>query len=125
MRVVIAGVVPFLRTLLRMAIEEEGFLVVGENDDIASLLATCVSERPDIVLLDLEMEEGKTLRLIEDILDVDPGMAIIAVSDPKEEYGESILAAGARAYLQKPFSTYDLTDIMRKVSPVLRGNALV
>ncbi|NWF96959.1 MAG: response regulator [Candidatus Thorarchaeota archaeon] len=120
MKVIIAGIVPFLRTLLRMAIEEEGFVTVAEAEDPSSLLMLCDREKPDILILDLELDEPRTLRLIEDILDLDPTIAIVAVSDPRQGYGETALAAGARAYLQKPFSTYDLVDTMRKVAPVLR-----
>lgn len=121
MTIVIAGDVPFLRTLLKMAMEEEGIHVIAEADDRESLLAICTTLQPDMVLLDLELDEVATLRLIETILDIDALITIIAVSEPSEGFGERALSTGARAYLQKPFTTYDLVDMIWKVAPVLKG----
>jgi FixJ family two-component response regulator len=33
-----------------------------------------------------------------------------------------MLASGARAFLQKPFSMYDLIDLIRKVAPMKKPN---
>jgi CheY-like chemotaxis protein len=121
MSIVIAGEIPFLRTLLRMAMEEEGIRVIAEADDRESLLAICTSLQPDMVLLDLDLGEIDTIHLIETVLDIDPLITIIAVSQPCEGFGEKALCTGARAYLQKPFTTYDLLDTIWKVAPILKN----
>jgi DNA-binding NarL/FixJ family response regulator len=110
--------VPLLRVLLKMALEDGGFEVTGEADDAQSLLILSQSKNPAVVLIDFKMEQIDLVRLIESILDIDPVIAIVVISDPLDGVGETVLAAGARAFLQKPFSMYDMTDTVRKVKPI-------
>ncbi|NHI88543.1 MAG: DNA-binding response regulator [Candidatus Thorarchaeota archaeon] len=116
--VIVAGEIPLLRVLLKMALEDSGFNVVGEADDAQSLLILSQSLKPAVVLIDFNIEQSGLVRLIEDILDVDPVISIVVISDPIEGVGETVLAVGARAFLQKPFSMYDMTETVRKVKPV-------
>ncbi|MFW9889423.1 MAG: response regulator [Candidatus Thorarchaeota archaeon] len=121
--VVIAGEVPFLRVLLKMAIEDAGFTVIEEVTNQTDLLVSCLKKTPDVVILDLELADEDNVRLVEDLLDIDSSLSIIAISDLVEGYTETILAAGARAYLQKPFSMYDLVELIKKVAPDSRLRA--
>jgi CheY-like chemotaxis protein len=118
--VVIAGDIPFLSAMIRMAVEDAGFIVKGQVTDREDLLTTCQQAHPDMILLDLDIPDVDTIRIIEDLLDINDTLTIIAISKLNEGYGEKALVAGARALIQKPFSTYDLIDILRKVAPVRR-----
>lgn len=102
-----------------MALEDSGFDVIGEAEDSDSLLIMCQGESPAVVLIDFDMEQLEIVRLIESLLDIDPLVAIVVISDLIDGQNETVLAAGARAFLQKPFSMYDMTDIVKKVQPVL------
>lgn len=113
-----AGEIPLLRVLLKMALEDAGFDVIGEADDIESLLLISQSNNPAVVIIDFNIEQSDLVRLIEDLLDIDPVIAIVIISDPIDGVGETVLSAGARAFLQKPFSMYDMTDTVRKVKPI-------
>ncbi|MDH4213432.1 MAG: response regulator [Candidatus Thorarchaeota archaeon] len=115
----VAGEVPLLRVLLKMALEDSGFDVIGEAEDRESLLIMCQGNTPSVVLIDFNIDQQSIVRLIEDLLDIDPVVAIVIISDLIEGQSETVLAAGARAFLQKPFSMYDMTEIVRKVKPVL------
>ncbi len=119
MTVIIAGDVPLLRSLVRMAIEEAGYKVIAEPDNVDELLAICSSRKVRIVLLDLAISDTERMRTIEKILDIDSYISIIAISDFVNEDGEQVLFAGARGLLQKPFSMFDLIDMIKKVEPVL------
>lgn len=121
--VIIAGDVPFLRVLLKMAIEDAGLTVVDEVTNRTDLIVSCLKKNPDVVILDLELDDDDNIRLVEDLLDIDSALSIIAISDLVEGYTETILAAGARAYLQKPFSMYDLIELIKKVAPDSRLRA--
>ena len=101
-----------------MALEDGGFEVTGEADDAQSLLILSQCKNPAVVLIDFNIEQTDLVRLIESILDIDPVIAIVVISDPLDGVGETVLAAGARAFLQKPFSMYDMTDTVRKVKPI-------
>ena len=116
--VIVAGEIPLLRVLLKMALEDGGFDVVGEAEDAQSLLVMSQSQKPAVVLIDFSMEQTDLVRLIESILDIDPIIAIVVISDPIDGVGETVLSVGARAFLQKPFSMYDMTDTVRKVRPI-------
>lgn len=115
----IAGDVPLLRSLVRMAVEEAGYQVVGEPDNADDLLAICSSQKISIIVIDILLSDEKRMRLIEKILDVDPNTSIIAIADIIDGFGNQALVAGARGYIQKPFSMYDLIDMMKKVEPIL------
>ena len=116
--VIIAGEVPLLRVLLKMALEDSGFDVIGEAESAENLLIECRGRNPAVVLIDFNMDQKEIVRLIENVLDIDPIVAIVVISDLIDGQNETVLAAGARAFLQKPFSMHDMTDIVRKVKPV-------
>ncbi len=116
--VVIAGDVPLLRSLMRMAIEDIGYTVLEEVSEVDDLLAICVSRSIGIIILDLHLSEKEVVNVIESILDVNHRLSVVVVSDFLEEYQMKALSAGARAYIQKPFSIYDLITVLRKVTPV-------
>jgi len=122
MRVVIACDEPLLGALLRLSIEDAGFEVIREVSQSTELLVAVSQHVPDIVILDLELPEVESVQLIESILDLDSTLAIVTVSDSEDDLGEMVFAAGARAFLRKPFSMYDLIDIVRKVAPVYRSH---
>ena len=122
MRVVIASDVPLLGALLRLSIEDAGFEVIREVSQSTELLVAVSQYAPDIVILDLGLPEVESVKLIESILDLDSILAIVAISNAEDDLGEMVFAAGARAFIQKPFSMYDLIDIVRKVAPVFRNH---
>lgn len=101
-----------------MALEDAGFDVIGEAEDTENLLIKCEGNKPAVVIIDFDVDSTEIVRLIESLLDIDPIVAIVIISDVVEGQTEMVLAAGARAFLQKPFSMYDMTDIVRKVKPV-------
>ena len=116
--IIVAGEVPLLRVLLKMALEDSGFDVVAEAENVEDLMIECKGKSPSVVLIDFNMDQTEVVRLIEKLLDIDPVVAIVVISDLIEGQNETVLAAGARAFLQKPFSMFDMTDIVRKVKPV-------
>ena len=77
-------------------------------------------KRPDVVIIDMQLPEKEMIHLIEKILDYDVTMAIIVIAEAGAGLGEKLMASGAMAYLQKPYTTYDLLDMIRKVAPILR-----
>ena len=101
-----------------MALEDAGFDVVGEAEDTENLMIQCKGNKPSVVIIDFNMDQVEIVRLIEKLLDIDPVVAIVVISEIGEGQTEMVLAAGARAFLQKPFSMYDMTDIVRKVKPI-------
>lgn len=119
--IVIAGDIPFLRVLLKMAIEDTGHDVIAEVSSTTELLDICIKKHPDIVLLDLDLSSTENIRIVDNLLDIDPSISIIAMTDLADNETDTMLAAGARAFIQKPFSMYDIVDLIRKVTPIKRS----
>jgi len=103
---------PDIRRLIRMTLEFKGFTVQDAGDGREGL-ALARQGRPDLILLDVMMP-GMNGKEVSRALAADPATAAIPVimlsalgSASDVEAG---LQAGARAYLVKPFSPWELLD---------------
>jgi CheY-like chemotaxis protein len=103
-----------IRRLIRMTLEFEGHVVVEAMDALTGLHAV-YREKPDLILLDLNMPRIPGLRLCRR-LSRDPELSKIPVilltgsddSDLRQQGQE----AGARVFLTKPFSPMQLLDLV-------------
>ncbi len=77
-RVLIVDDEPDVRFLLRVQLEQEGFVVSGEAGDGAEALASCREEPPDAVILDLLMPGMNGFEAIAPLRDMKPDIAIVA-----------------------------------------------
>jgi CheY-like chemotaxis protein len=67
-------------------------------------LDAVVRQRPDLVLLDLQMPRMDGLALLKQIRDVEPRLPVIVISATQEnKMSSEALRHGAVAYLPKPF----------------------
>jgi CheY-like chemotaxis protein len=79
-------------------LEIEG--VVDGHDGLDAV----VRQRPDLVLLDLQMPRMNGLMLLKQIRDVEPRLPVIVISATQEnKLSSEALRQGAVAYLPKPF----------------------
>ena len=108
-----------LASLLKMAIEDSGYEDVLVVDNQEELLMKCLDVRPQIIIIDLHIPDSHCLRLVEQILDLNSKTSVIVIAEAASSFGAQILSAGARAYLEKPFSIFEIRDTIEKVKPVL------
>lgn len=106
-----------LRSLIRAALEPEGFAVVEASDgDEALDLAR--RERPDLVVLDLMMPGRSGLEVLAE-LRRDPELAATPVlmlsARTQTADREAAAAAGADRFLSKPFSPRELTVVVTEM----------
>jgi pilus assembly protein CpaE len=120
MKLILANDIPFLSGLMRLAISDTGYTVIDEVSRSEELLVSVHHQKPDVVIIDIQLPEKEMIRLIEQIMDIDVRIAIVVIAELMEGFGEKIMASGARAYLQKPYTTHDLIDIIRKVAPTIQ-----
>jgi len=67
-------------------------------------LDSMVRQRPDLVLLDLQMPRMDGLALLKQIHEVEPRLPVIVISGTREnKMSAEALRQGAVAYLHKPF----------------------
>ncbi|MEU9979970.1 response regulator [Streptomyces sp. NPDC050856] len=113
-----------IRQLIRVNLELEGFEVVTAADG-AECLEVVHQVRPDVVTLDVVMPRLDGLRTVarlrEDARTSGLPVAIISACTPNEL--ESGLAAGADAFLAKPFEPAELVRLVRELARRANGRA--
>jgi len=101
----------------RLLYFEEDISVIGEAGSGEEALQMAEALHPDVVLMDINMPGMDGITASEAISNKLPDTAIVIISIQGEpEYLRKAMAAGARDYLVKPFSSSDLAETIRRVS---------
>jgi DNA-binding NarL/FixJ family response regulator len=112
-RLVIADDDSVVRSVLCRVLADE-FEIVGTACDAAEAIAVVLRTRPDAALVDLEMPEGGGLRVVREICNRMPDIAVVMLSG--DECNAVVLAtieAGAMAYVRKSASHAALGRALR------------
>jgi two-component system, response regulator PdtaR len=107
-RVLIAEDEALIRLDLREMLIEEGYDVVGEAGDGEAALRLAEQLRPDLVILDIKMPIMDGLTAAENIAGSRLAPVVILTAFSQRDLVERARAAGAMAYLVKPFQKSDL-----------------
>ncbi|WP_258359145.1 AAA family ATPase [Moorella sulfitireducens] len=100
----------------RLLYFEEDIKVIGEAGDGEEAVRAVESLRPDVVLMDINLPGMDGIAASEAISNRVPETAIVIISIQKEsEYLRKAMAAGARDYLVKPFTSSELAETIRRV----------
>lgn len=101
MRILLADDQAEVRSGIKLLLEhEDGVSVVGEAEDIVSLLNCAKKSNLDVVLLDWELSDKRTAGIIPMLRSVCPGLRIIALSS-RPEASKAALTSGADAFVSK------------------------
>lgn len=106
-----------VRAGLRLVLQSvEDFDVVGEADTAAAAVAAVARDRPDVVLLDINLPDGSGLEVAERVRDIAPDSRILVLSvhDDLEVVKESV-RIGAHGFLRKDTTPADLRAAIRAV----------
>ncbi len=107
-RVLIAEDEALIRLDLREMLVEEGYAVVGEAGDGEAACRLAAELRPDLCILDIKMPIMDGLAAAEKIAGERIAPVIILTAFSQRELVDRARAAGAMAYLVKPFQKSDL-----------------
>ncbi len=95
------------------------FQVVGEAAKARDALALAINKKPDVVLLDVLLEDECGLTVAQKIFRACPTTQIIAFSASADSiHVRGMIAAGAKAYVLK---TSDLSVLLTAINKVCRG----
>lgn len=107
-RVVIAEDEAIVRLDLKEILEEEGYEVVGETGRGDEAVALVRSQRPDLAILDIKMPGIDGLTAARQITADHLAAVLILTAFSQRDLIEQARAAGALAYLVKPFQKNEL-----------------
>jgi DNA-binding NtrC family response regulator len=106
------------RSMLRMALEQDGYVVEEARNGREGLQRYVVAPT-DVVMTDLLMPEREGLETIRALRQINPQVKIIAISGGGASGHLNFLPVarmlGALRTLQKPFTLQQLYDVVREV----------
>ncbi len=107
-----------IRQMVRITLSTQGWTII-EADNGRTAIELARSERPDLMLLDVDMGAGpngfdvcRELKAAEDTKDIPIVMLTAHDSESDRAVG---FAAGAAQYLTKPFGPLELIDTIRTI----------
>jgi two-component system chemotaxis response regulator CheY len=92
---------PLVRTLIGRVLNGSGVVVIAETNTQSILLTAVELAKPEFVVLDLSSGGHPDLATVSEIRQRSPQTSIIVYSR-SAEWRESVLAAGATAFISKP-----------------------
>ena len=117
-RVALADDHHLIREGLRLVLQgDPGVEIIGEAADHGSAIDLVMTQRPDVLLLDLTFPEGDALPLLRALRARQPELRVIVLtmhSDP--ETVRQALAAGAAGYMVKGARSAELLEAIRAVA---------
>jgi pilus assembly protein CpaE len=129
-RVLIVDDLPETRENVRKLLQFESDLeVIGHAGTGEDAIRLAEENRPDIVLMDINMPDGDGITASQTITNSMTGAQVIIMSVQSEaDYLRRAMLAGARDFLMKPFSGDELVEAVRRVydtRPVTRAPVVV
>lgn len=115
LRAVIAAAHPAVRGVMDLACREAGIGIVERADTAAAATGACRAERPDLLVLDLDLPDADGFRVLIDLEELRP-FAVLVLAD--RAHGDLVLRAlrlGARGYVTKADGLRGLADTIRRV----------
>lgn len=116
-RVLIVDDHPIVRQGLRSMIDAERDLrICGEAETEKEARAAIRTLEPDVVVIDLSLEQGDGINLVRDVHAHHPDIALLVLSMHDESiYAERLVAVGASGYIMKQAAADQLITALRCV----------
>jgi two-component system, chemotaxis family, chemotaxis protein CheY len=101
----------FIRSTLKEILESSGHIVVAEASTGEEAFAAYALHKPDLVTMDITMSGMDGISTIKKIITYSPQAKIIVISAiNNRELLFKAMQFGAKCYILKPFSTYEVIE---------------
>jgi two-component system chemotaxis response regulator CheY len=105
-----------MRELLRALLNAAGIAVVGEAGHRDRLEALLRRQRPDVVLLDINLPGQSGLEVLEWLRATHPQVKVVMISaDATAANVQDAMRKGATGFIVKPFATRTVLDSIERV----------
>src|SRR5204862_1263478 len=95
---------------------EPDMIVCGEAEDVKAAEEGVAKTKPDMVIVDISLNEGNGIDLVKSIRSRDQELPILVLSMHDESlYAERALRAGANGYIMKQEANKAIRDAIRRV----------
>lgn len=106
----------FMRSSLKYILETAGHEVVGLAENGAEAITRYKELKPDLVTMDVLMEEMDGIQALGNIRKEDPNAKVIMVTALGQENKiEEAMKLGASGYIRKPFTTAGIVSEVDRV----------
>ncbi len=114
-RIIVVDDSGYTRRIHRRILESAGHEVMEADSGMAALEAFFL-QKPDLVLLDLSMQDMSGIDVLTQLRELDAGARIIVVSaDVQRSTTDRVRAAGARRFIGKPAAPEELVATVNAV----------
>jgi DNA-binding response OmpR family regulator len=104
-------------SLLKTLLTIEGFEVVIARDVVPDcLLADIVAERPDVVLMDVNLRQGNGLDVLSSLRSKPEFEKLHVIMSSGMDFKEECMKKGAQGFLMKPYMPDDLIRMINLAS---------
>lgn len=106
-RVVVVDDYPFMRDLLGEILIRAKYEVAGTASTAAELMEGLAAWKPDLLVLDIMLPDANGVEVTKRVLALHPNVKVLVISglDEDTKLTADCLAAGAKGFLGKPFSS--------------------
>ena len=114
-RILIVDDASYMRELIKDILAKGGYEVVGEAESVQTATAKYISLKPDMVTMDIVMDESG-VNAVKEIIKVDPNAKILMVSAlGQQAMVVSAIQAGAKGFVVKPFKPEVILEEVKRI----------
>jgi PAS domain S-box-containing protein len=116
-RILVVDDEPLVRDLAKTVLERMGFRVVSAEDGEEALTVyRREGDKIDLILLDYIMPRMNGVQVLKELQQLDPDVCVLFSSGYHTDHEvDQLLAAGARAFVAKPYNAQELVQSIRRV----------
>lgn len=115
-RVLIVDDASYMRELIKDALTKGGYEIAGEAENGLDAVAKYKALKPDLVTMDIVMQEKSGVDAVKDIVEGDSSAKILVVSAMgQQSMMIEAIQAGAKGFVIKPFKPDVLIEEVKRI----------